>query len=134
MTPQQRDELVEEIHKRLKTAYELARAGEDTEDGRKAIDHFYHLHLNNYPGFAYDLIQSKINEAEIRGEITGKKLAYQELIMISGEYHNDPYEYVVRKHDIAERLQGLNKFDLSQPIFRDKAPQLNPTPKGDTND
>lgn len=45
-----------QINKRLKVAYELARAGTGTEEGRKAIDFFYSVHLNSYPGFAHDLL------------------------------------------------------------------------------
>lgn len=62
-------ELQGKIDERLKTAYEIARAATATEEGRKAIDFFYHVHLNSYPGFAADIIhqqlEAKIAEAQL---------------------------------------------------------------------
>jgi hypothetical protein len=50
-------DLQSQINQELKTDYELARAATSTEGGRKAIDFFYHVHLNNWPGFASALIR-----------------------------------------------------------------------------
>ena len=50
------------IDKIIKTKYELALASEPTEDGKKAIERFYSLFLNNWPGFDA-LIKSQTNQA-----------------------------------------------------------------------
>lgn len=60
-------------------------------------------------------------QAEIKAEIKGKILALDKLIMGAGEYHDDPYEYVIRLSDARQYRSDLMKFDLSQPIFRDDA-------------
>lgn len=68
------DDIDRELDKKLKTAYELARAATDTEEGRKAIDFFYHVHLNSYPGFAHSLLNTQTTrlldrvEKEVIGE------------------------------------------------------------------
>jgi len=59
-------------------------------------------------------------------EIKAKIEALDKLIMGAGEYHDDPYEYVVPLRHIKEYRAELSEFDLSQPIFRDKT---TPTPK-----
>lgn len=42
-----------QLHEKIKTAYQLARAATGTEEGRKAIDFFYHVHLNSFPGIEH---------------------------------------------------------------------------------
>jgi hypothetical protein len=62
-------------------------------------------------------------QAEIRGEIRGKRLALEKMRMGAGEYHDDPYEYVVPLRHIKEYEAELAVFDLDDPnpIFRDRA-------------
>lgn len=65
-----------EIDKKLRVAYELARAATATEEGRKAIDFFYHVHLNSYPGFGYEFNQLLIKERLVRGIYELERLEY----------------------------------------------------------
>lgn len=55
----------------------------------------------------------------VKAEIRAKLQALDKLIMGAGEYHDDPYEYVVPLRHIQNYRAGLRKFDLSQPIFRE---------------
>lgn len=56
MTPTEQDkelreaELREAVNAKLKRAYELASAAVESEEQRKGIEFFYHVHLNSYPG------------------------------------------------------------------------------------
>lgn len=65
-------------------------------------------------------ITAAVEEAEINAKIRAKKQVLQELIMGSGEYHDDPTEYVVRNSELKERLWVLERFDLNHPIFREQ--------------
>ena len=59
------------IDKIIKTKYELALASEPTEDGKKAIERFYSLFLNNWPGFDHLInqqIKSVLDELEDEAE------------------------------------------------------------------
>jgi hypothetical protein len=50
------EDVAQKLQQELKTAYELARAATGTEEGREAIDFFYHVHLNSWPGLGAQLI------------------------------------------------------------------------------
>ncbi len=71
-------------------------------------------------------IQEQRQQAAIRGEIRGKRLALEKMRMGAGEYHDDPYEYVVPLRHIKEYEAELAVFDLDDPnpIFRDNQAQL----------
>ena len=79
------------------------------------------------------LITLHTQKAEVKAEIKGKVAAYNQMIMGAGEYHDDPYRYVVPIEHISEYLAGLMKFDLasSNPIYREKAQLTNPTEAGE---
>lgn len=64
--------------------------------------------------------QEWARENEPKIEIKAKLEALDKLVLGAGEYHDDPYEYVVRLRDIQRYRQALNKFDLTQPVFKDK--------------
>lgn len=66
------------------------------------------------------LFDTYASQREVVAEIKGKLLALDKMIMGAGEYHDDPYEYVVPLRHIRQYRSELNKFGLSQPIFRDK--------------
>lgn len=63
------------------------------------------------------LVAQEVNKAEIRGRLH----ALDKMVLGAGEYHDDPTEYVVPLRHIQQYRQDLNKFDLTQPIYRDKA-------------
>lgn len=64
-----------------------------------------------------------VEEASIKSEIKGKIWALDKIIMGAGEYHDDPYEYVVRLSDLHAYRAEFARLDLTQPIFRDKGPR-----------
>lgn len=64
---------------------------------------------------------------DVRGEVKAKIEALDKLIMGAGEYHDDPYEYVVPLRHIKEYKAELLQFDLTQPIYKDKSLQDNQT-------
>lgn len=65
-------------------------------------------------------VERATEQAQIKGEIIGKRQAYRKAIMGAGEYHDDPYSYVVPIEHLKEYEAELAEFDLDQPIFRDK--------------
>lgn len=88
-----------------------------------------------YPIDAYedDLIQlieahtatvaaEAVEAAKPAVEIAAKIRALNKLIMGAGEYHDDPYEYVIRLKDARQYRSDLMEFDLAEPIFFDKDP------------
>lgn len=58
---------------------------------------------------------------EVKAEIKAKIKALDKLMLGAGEYHDDPYEYVVRLSDLRNYRLKLGQFDLMQPVFRDHA-------------
>ena len=66
-------------------------------------------------------IDTKIIEArkDVRNEVRAKIEALDKLIMGAGEYHDDPYEYVVPLRHIKEYRAALSKFDLDNPVYKE---------------
>jgi hypothetical protein len=64
-------------------------------------------------------LESIEQEAQIKGEIIGMKKAYRKAIMGAGEYHDDPYSYVVPIEHLRQYEADMTQFDLTQPIFRE---------------
>lgn len=67
-------------------------------------------------------VEAAMEQADIRAEIRGKRLALEKMRVGAGEFHDDPHEYVVPLRHIKEYEAELATFDLSDPnpIFRDK--------------
>jgi hypothetical protein len=82
-----------------------------------------------FTAYADRRADKRVEEASIKAEIKGKIEALDKMVMGAGEYHDDPYEYVVRLSDLREYRAKLAQFDLSQPIFRDATHH----PKGGSN-
>ncbi len=72
-------------------------------------------------------LQAAVREVEPKIEIKAKLEALDKLAMGAGEYHNDPYEYVVPLRYIREYRASLNKLDLSQPVFKEEQSQTKRT-------
>lgn len=70
---------------------------------------------------AKSIIAARIEQAVVQAEIKAKIEVLDKAIMGAGEYHDDPYEYVVPIRHLREYRVGLAQFDLSEPIYRDKA-------------
>lgn len=103
------------------------------EDGKRKLERGYAAE-DSFWAISTDEInelKALIHRVEVASEIKGKLLAMDKMIMGAGEYHDDPYEYVVPIRHIKEYRAELSQFDLTQPIFRDKA-TLQDTAKGDS--
>lgn len=92
-----------------------------TRNGKSGrIPEILESELDELEAYVTTRVKEAEEQAQIKGEIIGKKAAYRKAIMGAGEYHDDPYSYVVPIEHLRQYEAELSQFDLSEPIFRDK--------------
>lgn len=86
------------------------------------LEHYVDEIMQLFAAQATAAQERAVEQADIRGEIKGKRLALEKMRMGAGEFHDDPYEYVVPLQHIKQYEAELAVFDLDDPnpIFRDK--------------